>query len=442
MTATTKTYVEVVNDAIQESGAESATFNTGGSDFNSRTDKYMNLFKTWVQRAWRDIQIECYDWEFMEEQGLCTLNPGIMMYTDGTAVSAFQTALVGTTVDIYDQDGTVAIPQVSITGVTDLTGNYTLTQPFMAVDLGGYSSSVPLNIALKPGAEYLQITKAITFADSVGGSLTGGTFTNFTNSISAYPVKATMVSSSSPTSSYTVAIDSASSTNVVVYYNDAAVLTLLADNASTTFTDPFSGKALLSWSGYTGSYSGIANAGPFSVSVVNGARAFVHSWRSYDFNEETQVGDFQEDIEEINQKTFRSIDYLHAAPTGELPIPYMPWEQFRTSYDLSSAYPGSPRLITEDNTGRYRFYPALYYPFSVKFDYNRRPQIVTNYGDTFRGITDEFADLVMWRAINYYGEYMEQPSIVARSERRYKDLLSRLEQKSREKFHFKPKKLW
>jgi len=48
----------------------------------------------------------------------------------------------------------------------------------------------------------------------------------------------------------------------------------------------------------------------------------------------------------------------------------------------------------------------------------------------------------MWRALVMYGEYDEQPSVIARANKNYKNILSRLEQKTRQKFHFQPKRLW
>lgn len=425
MTATT-TYLQIVNSSINESGADSATFATNGSDFTTRTDKYMNQFKTWVSRAWRDIQIECYDWDFMQEQGLCTLAPGIMFYTDGTSTSVFSTALgPNEYVNVYDQSGTVALPLVNITAITDLTGEYTLTKNFFAADLGGYTSTTPLNIALKPGAEYIKLDQSqYSFT---GASHTGtAPSTPFTANITLF----------GPAASYTgqITVTSYNSGTEAVVFNTytPSLTTILTSGGYSSFTLVDTNSA----------WSLSVNVNAQTPTVLSTVKAYVHSWRSYDFNEEVSSNDFQESIEQINDKSFRSIDYLQSPPAGEIPIPFMPWETYRSSYDISSAYPGTPRLVTKDDTGRYRFYPALYYPFSVKFDYSRRPQILSVYSDVPRGINDEFTDLIMWRAINYYGEYMEQPSIIARSERRYKDLLSRLEQKNREMFHFKPAKLW
>lgn len=422
MTATT-TYLQIVNSSINESGADSATFAVDGSDFTTRTDKYMNQFKTWVSRAWRDIQIECYDWEFMQEQGLCTLNPGLMCYADDSIPHAlFPQFLSNDTITFLDQDGTTALSSLQIINCTDLTGVYTNTQNFIALDLGGYTSADPLNIALKPGAEYFVFTNTLT---TFTGSSTSGTAT-VGDLLTLTFTDGTVFTGLAVFDAYDTG------THVIGFHTANNNLSIkLATNMGFTITDPSAGS-------FTTTYI----PGTLTQSILNTGKVYLHSWRSYDFNEETQSGDFQENIEEINKKSFRSIDYLQSPPAGEIPIPFMPWETFRSSYDISSSHPGTPRLITEDDTGRYRFFPALYYPYSIKFDYGRRPQILSAFGDIPRGINDEFTDLIMWRAINYYGEYMEQPSIIARSERRYKDLLSRLEQKNREMFHFKPAKLW
>lgn len=330
MPATT-TYLTIVNNSIQEAGLELASFLANGSDFTTNTNAMMQRFRVWVSRAWKTIQQECYDWEFMQEEGVVNIDPGIMFYTDGTPFSTFATAFANTSnQSIFDQSGAVAIPNVPFGTAKDLTATSTLTLPFGYLNLIG-TGSIPVNFALKPGAEYI---------------------------------------------------------------------------------------------------------------TTGGHKAYVHSWKSFDINEEIGAGDFQEVIQEIDSNSFRIIDFYNSTPSGELPLPFMAWESFRSSYDQSAAFTGTPRLISEDNTGRWRLYPVPQYTYTLKFDYIRQPQILSAFGDIPRGLNDDFVDIIMWKALIYYGEFDEQPSVVLRARGHYKNLLSRLEQKNRAKFHFKPKRLW
>jgi len=171
-------------------------------------------------------------------------------------------------------------------------------------------------------------------------------------------------------------------------------------------------------------------------------KAFIHGWKSFNFSEETGIDDFQESIKEVDQKSFRIVDYFKAPATGEVPIQYVPWEAFSRLYDISSAPPGIPRVVTRDNTNRFRLYPHPYYIFTLKFDYTRLPQEISAYNDVFKGLDEDYVDIVMWKALIYYGEFDEQPSVAARATKNYKNILTRLEQQYRQKFHLSPARLY
>jgi hypothetical protein len=437
MANATSTFLTITNSTIQESGADLASFATNGSDWSTNTTAMLNRFKTWVVRAWKQIQVDNYDWEFMEEQGLCNIDPGVMFYTDGASVSSL-IALASTTFDIYDQDGSVAISNVTAGKFTDLTGTSTVTSPFGYFNLAGITSSAPISFALKPGAEYFNypstVQPIILFSHSadptdltvtvapnvdqvltcvIGGGGSGiyaGTYTNAITWVSLTPGSVCTFSTNNAT--------------VAAFFN-------AADGATFSFV-----------SGVTTYVAGQGDIGPATQVSSTPRKAYIHSWKSFDFSEETQSGDFQEAIQEIDPSSFRIIDFYKGAPSGEVPLPYVPWNVFRSQYDLSSAYPGMPRIITEDADGRYRLYPAPYYKVSIKFDYIRQPQILSAYGDIPRGLDEDFVDLIMWRALIFYGEYDEQPSVVARATKNYKNLLSRLELKNRSKFRFQPRRLY
>lgn len=163
---------------------------------------------------------------------------------------------------------------------------------------------------------------------------------------------------------------------------------------------------------------------------------FIHSWKSYDWMEEMQDDDFVEDLSEVDQSSFRIVYHEDPTPSTEIKLSYIPWDQFVLQMDNANQPPGAPRLVTEDNTGRWKFYPALDRPYTILFDYVRNPQVVTAFDDIFKKIPDDMTDIIMWLALVYYGEYQEQPSIMNRAQRHYKDLMFRLQLRFRDKFHF------
>lgn len=424
--AATSTYLDIVNNTIDESGAELATFLTTGADFTTNTNVLMQRIRRYVSRAWKDIQITAYDWKFMAEQGLVELDPGIMFFTDGQPVSLFA-LLSNTTINILDQDATTAIPLLPVTSFYDLTSTATLTEPYGYFNITGTTTSTPISIALKPGAEYFTSTGTVI------------TFTNLT--LTQLPTDFT--------ANYTI------KHGVLTF--DGLKGPYVTPDGTGTYTATFSavGNQVASMTAITGIYTivdtstglvvylgGNATTHPITSTYVVGAKAYIHSWKSFDFDEETQTDDFQENIQEINQQSFRAIDYYKGPPSGESPLDFVAWQPFEKDYDISNAYPGFPRIITNDNTGRWKFYPAPYYRFTLKFDYVRKPQIFDGYLDIPRGIEEEFVDAIMWKALIYYGEFDEQPSVAERAKKNFKDYMFRLELKYRDKFRLVPKRLY
>lgn len=183
----------------------------------------------------------------------------------------------------------------------------------------------------------------------------------------------------------------------------------------------------------------------------------VSGWGSYDFGEATENSNgrppVRDGVKQINQSTFRLAEYgttsAEGAGTGkEKALAFIPWESFMDyGFDVGSNSPGEPVYVTQDYEGRWRFYPALNKDYEIIFNYERGVQLLTDYDDVPESIPEEFVDLIVWRALQYFGLYDEQPSIAnttltGRADKMAKMLQQRLERQTREKVHFKPKRLW
>lgn len=74
-----KTYLELVNMAIEESGVDLDLLSTDSStpiDWNDTTGYRMHKrFKEWVKQAWQDIQLEREEWEFRSGHLTTTILP-------------------------------------------------------------------------------------------------------------------------------------------------------------------------------------------------------------------------------------------------------------------------------------------------------------------------------------------------------------------------------
>lgn len=440
--ASTTTYLSICNQVIQEAGADLASFAVDGSDFNTlgNSNSLQQKIKGWVQRAWKEIQQNSYDWEFMEEEAVVNFDPGIMFYTDGTPVSTFQSNIpVGSKLTVYNQDGTVGQQGLVIKNITDLTGTSTLVNPFGYITLDT-TGGTQLTCSFQAGSQYFKTTYSRIFAQ--GLAFEGGSTASVQQNNTAqytFPILCNLnyLGVNHDVALNFVVVSPGNGLTIGISFDDAAVITAIVATSGVTLTEKFSGKIVLQYTPISMVYD------LFGSGVVNGltARGIIHSWKSFNFNEETQQNDFQENIQEIDQKSFRIIDFYNPPPTGEVPLTYMPWPTFRQVYDETSTAPGIPRVISEDNTGRWRLFPHPYYTFTLKFDFDRTAQIVSAFGDIFR-IDDQFTDYILWKALIYYGTYDEQPSVAQRARENQWNVQQRFELKYRPKFVLTPHRMW
>ncbi len=188
--------------------------------------------------------------------------------------------------------------------------------------------------------------------------------------------------------------------------------------------------------------SSVESTFSYSLDVPYLQNNWVHSWKSFNWNEELDRDDFVQRIADLDEQSFRLVTHELSGPGLEIKLPFMHWELFRQRYDNATIPPNQPRVITKDSVGRYRFFPAPDRPYTILFDFVRKPQVLEDYTDVPEGIPDDYADLIMWRALMYYGEYDEQPSVVNRATRNYKDMMFRLQMLYRDTFHFVPARLY
>lgn len=156
-TQSTKTYLQFVNEAIDEAGAELALFAEDGSDWNTQSDPMMNRFKKWVKRAWKEIQQEANDWDWLEETAVVNITPGIMFYSPTPITMAPEDI---TPLTIYDVDGTPKVTGLTVSQVKDLTGKYSKSKPFGYINClysdYSFNNQHPLDFGMKAGGEYFK----------------------------------------------------------------------------------------------------------------------------------------------------------------------------------------------------------------------------------------------------------------------------------------------
>ncbi len=610
MAQSTKTYLEIVNDAIDESGSDLTTFRVDGSDFTTNTDAMMNRFKKWVKRAWLDIQQDATDWHWLDSTAMVNISPGIMFYSDhpiGFATAAINPA------SIVDVDGSTQISDLEVSqvvhvdsGTNSVSSKRYLGYMDLMYDDYSYTNQHVLDFGLKAGGERLTregngrvkftasfALNSATFAagakvragdtvvsiiaDKNNGAatttcvITDGVVTAISqeNSITYLEVAYTSMDNdfwtvmqgyaATATSDFNlqwdINISSATEGPLVlsggiryldvgdnfifsgaispleysIEYNTnvitGASITGLQPIAFTQYsivtnggtdidnytapveytieqlyedstdgiarfkvsqesglapnTDGASSIVAMLWStmlismstltqhtfrgiieytaeGYVDSAFNLAYAiviaindgespvgtSTYTYQIAYNLLNYVHSWKSYNWEEETQVDDFVLNIRSINQNSCRLIKHEDPSPPGELPLTYVPWGAFENKYDFASSIPSMPRMISQDSTGRWRFYPPVDKPYTITFDYMRSSQELEDYNDVPIGMPNEFVDMIMWKALCYYGEFDEQPAVAARANKNYKNILLTIQSSLRNPFYMRPKKLY
>ena len=168
------------------------------------------------------------------------------------------------------------------------------------------------------------------------------------------------------------------------------------------------------------------------------AKAFVHSWGSYDWNEEMSENDFVQYVKEVNPATYKVI-LTNPSDTGYPDnLLFVPWNEFQRSVEGSQNYPAIPRYISEDSQGRWRLWPYPKERVTVTFDYVRTPQELVTYNDIPQHLPEEYEDMIVWKALIYYGEFAEQPSVARRALKEYMNLKYGFEKNKRPVFNFRP----
>lgn len=461
------TYVSLVNNAIDESGADLALYAEDGSDFTTNTEPMLNRFKTWVARAWKTVQQVAFDWEFLNNQALVTLQPGLMFYTE----TDIATAVPPATIDIFGTDDALLYNDVAIgTSYKDLTFTQysdVVGRDFGYLDLDASGSAPASEYSFKAGGDYFH-PLGVMYEYTVGAMTPAPTFFadgievgDFVyigiSSLATYngvmlpkylePVSA-QITSMNPntndaargTSGFTFRSNSVDFHGIMAA-GSAVGYVYKNTNTWTGFTVGEVYNDAGTPTGYSAQFGSLPSPSIPTITFIPNT-AYLHSWKSFLFSEESSSNDYVHEVSEIDNNSFHIIDHEADSPSTTRPLTFVPWHIFSVQYDSLTTPPSTPIYITEDNTGRWRLYPHPDRPVTLKFSYSRTPQNLVEWDDEPKGLPADFTDLVMWLAVRMYGEFDEQPSVARRAERYYKDLLQRLQIKYRPKFHIKPKRLY
>lgn len=125
--------------------------------------------------------------------------------------------------------------------------------------------------------------------------------------------------------------------------------------------------------------------------------------------------------------TFRC--YLTATGVSDQQdLDYVPWADFRESYSRGSlsTQEGRPILFTVKPDQSVTFWPIPNAIYTVTGEYFKRAQTLA--ADASEPLIPlAFQDVIVWRALMFYGAYVGADEKYAHGEREYKQVLARLE---------------
>lgn len=139
-----KTYLQLVNDAIEESGTTLDSLSS--SDFASPTDQMQVKFKKWVADAYDEICTDRDDWQFLQKVATFNISPRLyvkksdaLAASTPTAGATYTGAETGVTFDVVGTTEVIgtwagAVQTFAFMDIEDLSGQFKLNETFTPDD--------------------------------------------------------------------------------------------------------------------------------------------------------------------------------------------------------------------------------------------------------------------------------------------------------------------
>lgn len=144
------------------------------------------------------------------------------------------------------------------------------------------------------------------------------------------------------------------------------------------------------------------------------------------------VADWTWNVHDWDYETMRL--YQTALGVGdEQYLYFMPWDDFKLSYNIGTIYTQRPTIVTRrpDEKLMFNFMPDVPYTFSA--EYYSLPSSLANDTDT-PAMPTRFHEIIVWKASMYYAEQEEAGVLLSEMTRRYRDMLTKLEESQLQKY--------
>lgn len=111
----------------------------------------------------------------------------------------------------------------------------------------------------------------------------------------------------------------------------------------------------------------------------------------------------------------------------EMFITFMPWEDFKLSYNIGTIFTQRPQIITRRPDELLVFNFALDQAYTFSGEYFLLPTALVANADV-PAMPARFHELITWKACMYYAEYEEAGALLLEMKKRFNRMLNKLEE--------------
>lgn len=163
------------------------------------------------------------------------------------------------------------------------------------------------------------------------------------------------------------------------------------------------------------------------IQGLNGGR-WKWKWSEWDFNLTATFRDY--DLDDLAYQIEREGVFCYDPTIGrsdESYVNYVDYQQYKVVYDkgLYTDHTGKPHKFTKLPDGRLRFWPTPDKTYTVRGDYYKPIQYLTDDND-IPDLPTNFHMVIPYYAIQKYGDYEEDPTVIQIAAQRYDQLLAQM----------------
>lgn len=156
----------------------------------------------------------------------------------------------------------------------------------------------------------------------------------------------------------------------------------------------------------------------FTNSTTSVAAGYLKGWGRYDFRSDVTQ------LDTIDPDSVRVFNYPgdeSSLSTAGYPVSYIPWDKWDMGYELSPWGGDYPLYITETPQGTYDFYPKPPDRLVLAFDFSRKIPQMSAYNDIPSGLPEEYHDYLIWKAVEEYADFDNNPRLYSRAQKKTRD---------------------